>query len=57
MDINQIRNDTTGCDSVIHLNNAGAALMPKPVINAIHNYIQKKKLRVAMKQLMKKQPN
>ncbi len=41
MDINQIRNDTTGCDSVIHLNNAGAALMPKPVVNAIHNYITK----------------
>ncbi len=41
MEINQIRNDTAGCSSVIHLNNAGAALMPKTVVNAIRNYLTK----------------
>lgn len=39
MNISQIRNDTAGCNSVVHFNNAGAALMPKPVVNSIHNYI------------------
>jgi len=33
------RNDTPGCSTSNHLNNAGAALMPKPVIDAIHNHI------------------
>src|SRR5215831_5850254 len=39
MNIDQIRNDTTGCSTVIHLNNAGAALMPKQVANAVRDYI------------------
>lgn len=50
MDINQLRNDTAGCNSVIHLNNAGAALMPKPVVNAIHNYLTKEGSKGGMKQ-------
>jgi selenocysteine lyase/cysteine desulfurase len=33
------RNDTTGCAHVIHLNNAGAALMPDPVTRAIQDHI------------------
>jgi selenocysteine lyase/cysteine desulfurase len=33
------RNDTPGCNITNHLNNAGAALMPKPVIDAIHKHI------------------
>jgi selenocysteine lyase/cysteine desulfurase len=41
LDITQIRSDTVGCNSVIHLNNAGAALMPKTVANAIRDYITK----------------
>ena len=33
------RNDTPGCSTTNHLNNAGAALMPKPVVDAIHTHI------------------
>lgn len=34
------RNDTPGCKHRNHLNNAGAALMPKPVIDAIQNHLE-----------------
>ena len=37
--LNQWRHDTPGCSHRNHLNNAGAALMPQPVIDAIHNHI------------------
>jgi selenocysteine lyase/cysteine desulfurase len=30
------RHDTPGCAERVHLNNAGAALMPRPVLEAIH---------------------
>jgi selenocysteine lyase/cysteine desulfurase len=33
------RLDTPGCESRIHLNNAGAALMPRPVLDAIHSHL------------------
>src|SRR6059036_2163372 len=33
------RRDTPGCEGRIHLNNAGAALMPQPVIDAITGYV------------------
>lgn len=39
MDTTQIRKDTAGCEDIIHLNNAGAALMPVSVANAIRGYI------------------
>lgn len=39
MDNVQIRKDTAGCEDIIHLNNAGAALMPVSVANAIRGYI------------------
>ncbi len=39
MNIDELRNDTEGCKSVIHFNNAGAALMPKPVAKAVRDYI------------------
>lgn len=39
MNIDERRADTPGCKTKTHFNNAGAALMPTPVIQAIQNYI------------------
>ncbi|HEX7184248.1 MAG TPA: aminotransferase class V-fold PLP-dependent enzyme [Thermoanaerobaculia bacterium] len=33
------RRDTPGCAGRVHLNNAGASLMPRPVLEAIHRHI------------------
>ena len=39
IDIDRLRADTPGTDNVIHLNNAGSSLMPRPVIDAVHRYL------------------
>lgn len=39
MNIIDLRADTPGCESRIHLNNAGAALMPAPVIRAVQDHL------------------
>jgi selenocysteine lyase/cysteine desulfurase len=39
-EIISFRNDTQGCSNVIHLNNAGASLMPDVVTNAIIDHIK-----------------
>jgi selenocysteine lyase/cysteine desulfurase len=39
MNIPQLRSDTPGCEERIHLNNAGSALMPAPVVRAIQDHI------------------
>ena len=39
MDILRLRSHTPGCDECIHLNNAGAALMPEPVVRIIQDHI------------------
>ena len=35
-----LRKDTPGCREKVHFNNAGASLMPKPVIESIENHIR-----------------
>jgi selenocysteine lyase/cysteine desulfurase len=39
IDVGKLRADTPGTKNVIHLNNAGSSLMPQPVIDAIHRYL------------------
>jgi len=40
MNIKQLRFETPGCFHKNHLNNAGAALMPKLVLDAIHEHLE-----------------
>lgn len=42
MDFNlqRAREDTPGCNNVLHFNNAGAALMPQTVLNAVVDHLQ-----------------
>src|SRR5438105_8066026 len=40
-DVQRWRSDTPGCANVIHLNNAAAALIPKPVVDAIVDHVHR----------------
>jgi cysteine desulfurase / selenocysteine lyase len=40
INIEQARKETPGCKQVLHFNNAGAALMPQPVMDAITTHLQ-----------------
>jgi cysteine desulfurase / selenocysteine lyase len=40
IDLEAVRRDTPGVDQVIHLNNAGASLMPRPVVDAVVDHIR-----------------
>lgn len=39
IDLTRVRSDTPGCAHVLHLNNAGASLMPQPVVNACTQHL------------------
>ncbi len=39
IDIDRARRETPGCAHVVHLNNAGAALMPQPVLDAYFDHL------------------
>lgn len=40
LNIAKLRRETPGCRGVLHFNNAGASLMPKPVINAVNLHFE-----------------
>ena len=39
VNLDALRADTPACETVVHFNNAGAALMPNPVFNAVTNHL------------------
>ena len=39
-DIKRARRETPACNEIVHFNNAGASLMPIPVSEALHSYLQ-----------------
>jgi cysteine desulfurase / selenocysteine lyase len=39
LDLERLRAETPGIANRIHLNNAGAGLMPRPVVDALHAHI------------------
>jgi selenocysteine lyase/cysteine desulfurase len=41
LNLEQWRIDTPGCTNVLHFNNAGAALMPKPVLDTMTAHLQR----------------
>lgn len=41
MNIEALRRDTPGCENVLHFNNAGAGLMPRPVLSAVTDHLER----------------
>ena len=40
MNIDKLREDTPGCADVMHFNNAGASLMPRPVLDTVVQHLE-----------------
>ena len=41
LDVERARRETPGCETVVHLNNAGAALMPEPVLTTMLGHLER----------------
>src|SRR5262245_15745521 len=39
IDVDRVRRETPGCAQVVHFNNAGASLMPRPVLDALVGHL------------------
>jgi cysteine desulfurase/selenocysteine lyase len=39
-DVERLRQDTPACRDLVHFNNAGAALMPRPVVDAVVGHLR-----------------
>jgi cysteine desulfurase/selenocysteine lyase len=44
IDVARVRRETRGCEKLIHFNNAGASLPPKPVADALYGYLHEEEL-------------
>lgn len=40
IDVDAVRADTPGCASIAHFDNAGASLMPRPVLDVVRGYLE-----------------
>ena len=40
IDVDQVRSDTPSCANVLHFNNAGSSLMPRPVFDALQRVLR-----------------
>ncbi len=40
LDVGRLRRETPGCENRVHWNNAGASLMPRPVIDAVTKHLE-----------------
>ena len=45
LDVALARQQTHGCEQVIHFNNAGSSLTPAPVADVLYNYLRQEEMK------------